>query len=64
MVLVGHDDTAGMALLFEQDQLADLQVADLDAELGQRLAAHTVTAIAIFHICFLRFYIILPSDDP
>ena len=53
MILVGHDDTAGMALLLEQDQLRDLQVADLDAEAGQDLAAHAVTAVAIFHVNYL-----------
>ena len=50
MVLVGHDDAAGMALLLEQDQLAHLQVADLDAEARQDLAAHAVTAFAVFHV--------------
>jgi hypothetical protein len=53
MILVGHDDTAGMALLLEQDQLRDLQVADLDAETGQDFAAHAVTAVAIFHVNYL-----------
>jgi hypothetical protein len=38
-----------MALLLEQDQLGDLQIADLDAEAGQNLAAHAVAAVAIFH---------------
>ena len=49
VVLVGHDDAAGMALLLEQDELADAQAADLDAEFGQRLAAHAVAAVAVFH---------------
>ena len=49
MVLVSHDDTAGVALLLEQDQLGNLQIADLDAEAGQNVAAHAVTAVAIFH---------------
>ena len=53
MILVGHDDTAGMALLLEQDQLRDLQVTDLDAEAGQNFAAHAVTAVAIFHRNYL-----------
>ena len=53
MILVGHDDTAGMALLLEQDKLGDLQITDLDAETGQNVAAHAVTAVAIFHVNYL-----------
>ena len=63
VILVGHDDTAGMALLLEQDELADAQVADLDAEAGQDLAAHAVAAVAIFHWNYpLNFFdgIIIP----
>ena len=57
VILVGHDDTAGVALLLEQDELADAQVTDLDAETSQDLAAHAVAAVTIFHwnypLCFL-----------
>ena len=53
MILVCYDHTAGVALLLEEEQLADLQVADLDAEFCQRLAADTVAAIAVFHKNYL-----------
>jgi len=67
MVLVGHDDATGMALLLEQDELADAQVTDLDAEAGKDLAAHAVAAVAIFHwndpLCFV-FDIIIIAHIP
>ena len=56
VILVSHDHAAGMALLLEQDQLRDLQVADLDTETSQDLAAHAVTAVAIFHVNYLFRY--------
>ena len=49
MVVVSHDDAAGMALLLEQDQLRNAQITDLDAEAGQDVAAHAVAAVAVFH---------------
>lgn len=52
MVLIGNDHTAGMTLLLKEDQLADLQIADLDAKARQDLATHTITAILIFHFLY------------
>jgi hypothetical protein len=49
MILVSHDDTAGMALLLKQDQLGNLQITDFNAEACQNLSAHAVAAVAIFH---------------
>ncbi len=49
VILISNDHTAGMALLLKQDQLAHLQIADLDAETGQDFAAHAITTILIFH---------------
>ena len=49
MILVSHNDPAGVALLLEQNQLADLQITDFDAEACQNLAAHAIAAVVVFH---------------
>ena len=49
VILVGHDAAAGMALLPEEDQRGNFQVADHDAECIQQFAAHAVAAVGVFH---------------
>lgn len=49
MVLVSYDHPAGLALLLKKDQAAYPKVADIDAELLQQFAPHTVATVLIFH---------------
>ena len=37
-----------LQVVLEQDQLGNAQIADLDAEAGQDLAAHAVAAVTVF----------------
>ena len=56
VILIGNNDTAGMALLFKQNQLTDLQVANLNSEACKDVATHAITTITIFRDHFLLFW--------
>lgn len=49
VILVRDDAAAGVALLLEENQRADAQLADDDAERIEQFAARTIAAIRVFH---------------
>ena len=49
VILISYDAAAGMALLLEQVQGADAQVANIDAESSKGFTVYAVSAIGIFH---------------
>ena len=49
VVFIRDNAAAGMALLFEENQRADVQFTDDDAECIQQFAARAVAAIRVFH---------------
>jgi len=61
VILISHDAAARMALLLEEDELGDAQVADEDAESIQQFAFHAVAAVAVFHGKNPRSFILLCS---
>ena len=60
VILVSHDAAAGVALLLEQVQGADAQVADVNAESSKGLAVYAISAIGILHDDDLLKYIVVP----
>ena len=49
VILVRDDAASGVALLLEENQRADVQLADDDAERIEQLAARAIAAIRVFH---------------
>src|SRR5699024_9520822 len=49
MVFIGHNTPSRFTLLLKQDQLAHVQIADLNAEFIQQFPSHTICAIIILH---------------
>ena len=49
VILVRDDAAARVALLLEENQRADAQLADDDAERIEQLAARAIAAIRVFH---------------
>ena len=56
MILVCNDAAPRMALLLEQNQRADAQVANVNAESVEQFAAHAVAAVLVFHGFFLLIF--------
>lgn len=48
MILICDDAAAAMALLLEENQLADIEIADLDSKRVEQLAAFAIAAVCSF----------------
>ena len=49
MLLVRYDDTARVALLFEQIYLAAFKLADFNTECCNQFTFHTICTVLIYH---------------
>ncbi len=56
VILVSYDHSAGLGLLLKQDQIGNGKGTDVNAELIQKLAAHAICAILIFH-CKISLFV-------
>jgi hypothetical protein len=60
MILICNYASAGMALLFEKNELAYFKVTDLDSKFCKRLTANAVSTVIVFvHDLFLLFILLM-----
>ena len=50
VILIGDNSAPGMALLLEQNQRADAQIADINSKGVLQFPSHTIAAVLVFHM--------------